>query len=235
MLSQNGPPLPGHVGSICLTADSQPLLRAVDGRYPFLESLRREVPAVRPRAAYIGASNGDEPAFYEIFEAAMDVLQIEDRRMISSRFDGAERAFAETADLILLAGGDVLRGWSVIDSCGMRQTVEARHRAGAALVGVSAGAMQLGLGAPDADAGPDGMVPTLGLVPHLIDVHAEVDEWRALRSHVRRSRWGANGWGIPTGGAVIVRSDGSAEIFGAPILELCRDGDEWIDVYRVPR
>jgi cyanophycinase-like exopeptidase len=42
----------------------------------------------------------------------------------------------------LLAGGDVLYGFTVIESSGMRETIVARHRAGAVLLGVSAGAMQ---------------------------------------------------------------------------------------------
>jgi hypothetical protein len=41
--------------------------------------LARDTPL---NAAYIGASNGDRPEFYGIFEAAVDAIGITDRRMI---------------------------------------------------------------------------------------------------------------------------------------------------------
>ncbi|MDT5320345.1 MAG: hypothetical protein QOD88_2867, partial [Mycobacterium sp.] len=63
-------------------------------------------------AAYIGASNGDRPEFYGIFEAAVDAIGITDRRMIDSSFGPDDRAFLERAQLIVLAGGDVRLGWN---------------------------------------------------------------------------------------------------------------------------
>jgi cyanophycinase-like exopeptidase len=220
-----GGEVPGDPGLIYLTADSQPLLRAEGGRYPLLESVARAL-APRPRAAYVGASNRDEPAFYQIFEAAMDVLQIEDRRMIGSAYDAGDRAFMAAADLILLAGGDVLLGWGVIEASGMRETLLARHAAGAALMGVSAGAMQLGLGVPAAGAeSAGGLVATLGLVQHVVDVHAESDGWQRLRRSVAASRWRASGLGIPTGAAMVYRPDGSLDVLRGSIVELVLGAD----------
>ena len=75
-----------------------------------LDGLARDTPL---SAAYIGASNGDRPEFYGIFEAAVDAIGINDRRMIDSSFGPDDRAFLERAQLIVLAGGDVRLGWNM--------------------------------------------------------------------------------------------------------------------------
>ena len=64
---------------IFLFADSQLLFWNQNGK-PFLNTIRDFLTQIRPKAAYIGASNGDEPTFYSIFEAAMDSIDIRDRR-----------------------------------------------------------------------------------------------------------------------------------------------------------
>lgn len=106
-----------------------------------LDGLGRDTPL---SAAYIGASNGDRPEYYGIFEAAMDALGVTDRRMIDSSFGPADRAFLERAWLIVLAGGDVRLGWDTFEHTGMKDVILRRHTQGAVLVGVSAGAVQLG-------------------------------------------------------------------------------------------
>ncbi|ETW93945.1 MAG: hypothetical protein ETSY2_50520, partial [Candidatus Entotheonella gemina] len=128
---------------IFLLADSKPLFRSTLGG-SVLGSLRRVLPR-RAKAAYLGASNGDDPAFYSIFEAAMDAIEITERRMVTSAYTDAERAFLADAQLVLLSGGDVARGWEVFTRTGMHDAVVERLSAGALCVGVSAGAVQLGL------------------------------------------------------------------------------------------
>ena len=96
-------------------------------------------------AAYIGASNGDRPEFYGIFEAAVDAIGINGRRMIDSSFSPDDRAFLERAQLIVLAGGDVRLGWNTFEKTGMKEVILGRYAQGAVLVGISAGAVQLGI------------------------------------------------------------------------------------------
>src|SRR5215207_3261208 len=129
---------------IYLFADSR-LLFWRDGGTLFLDSVRRLSTRDSPRAAYIGASNGDDPAYYSIFEAAMEGAGVNDCRMILSSFPPADRSFLNDADIILLAGGDVEKGWGVFVETGMREFVVRRYNEGAVLLGVSAGAVQLGL------------------------------------------------------------------------------------------
>ncbi|HEX8353175.1 MAG TPA: hypothetical protein VF611_09765, partial [Pyrinomonadaceae bacterium] len=89
---------------IYLFADSQ-LLFWRDGGNLFLDSVRRLVTRDPPRAAYLGASNGDAPEYYSIFEAAMAGVGVHNCRMILSSFPVEDQSFLKEADVILLAGG----------------------------------------------------------------------------------------------------------------------------------
>ena len=154
---------------IYLFADSQ-LLFWSEGRELFLNSIRRLVPRDSPMAAYVGASNGDAPEFYSIFEAAMGGVGVHNRRMILRSFLAEDQSFLGEADIILLAGGDVERGWRVFVETGIREVIIRRYYEGAVLMGISAGAAQLGLyGLVESGASPAGLAGTFGLVPFVID------------------------------------------------------------------
>ena len=129
---------------IYLIADSE-LLFWRDNRGLFLSQGRCRLGKERPAAAYVGASNGDKPEFYSIFTAAMANIGVNDCKMIKSSFSWEDKLFFESADIILLAGGDVQRGWDVIDQVGIKEALIRRYHGGATLLGLSAGAVQLGL------------------------------------------------------------------------------------------
>lgn len=207
---------------IYMFSDSQ-LLFWRDGEELFLQRLRRELPD-DPSAAYVGASNGDDPVYYEIFEAAMDSIGVTDRRMISSSFEADEREYLERADLILLAGGGVERGWKVIRSTGMRDVLLERHGEGAVLAGVSAGAVQLGwLGFGGDVPKPGRLVEPLKLVPAIVGVHEEDDQWRDLRKLMRLSDVPIRGLGIPSGGGLIFHPDQTMEPVRHPVVEVIEE------------
>lgn len=210
---------------IFLLADSKPLFRSAFGG-SVLGSLRRALPK-RVKAAYLGASNGDDPAFYSIFEAAMDTIEITERRMITSAYPDAERAFLADAQLVLLSGGDVARGWDVFTRTGMRDAVVERLNAGALCVGVSAGAVQLGLqGWRQESDGVDHMFDTFQVVPRIIDVHDEAGSWRRLGVRLRALHGHARGLGIPFGGVAIYHPNGHLEAQDRPAVELaCHRGE----------
>ena len=113
-----------------LLADSQLLFWKRQDRLLLeaaLDGLARDTPL---SAAYIGASNGDRPEFYGIFEAAVDAVGITDRRMIDSSFGPDHRAFLERAQLIVLAGGDVRIGWNIFEKTGMKDVILGRYADG---------------------------------------------------------------------------------------------------------
>src|SRR5215216_5548370 len=94
---------------ILLLADSQLLFWRENGELLIERALKAST-RDRPKAAYVGASNGDEPDFYEIFVSAMEGLGIFDCRMIPSTVSEVDLAFLNDADIVLLAGGDVETG-----------------------------------------------------------------------------------------------------------------------------
>jgi cyanophycinase len=196
-----------------LLADSQllfwkhrdrPLLEAA------LDGLARDT---RLSAAYIGASNGDRPEFYEIFEAAMAAIGITNRRMIDSSFGPDDRSFLKGAKLIILAGGDVRLGWTTFERTGMKDVILSRYRHGAILVGISAGAVQLGhyglVEAPESSA-PE-LFDVFKLVPAVIDTHDERANWARLSRMIQSLQGAVTGLGIPSGSGVIVHTDRTIE------------------------
>ena len=135
-------------------------------------------------AAYIGASNGDRPEYYGIFEAAVDAVGITDRRMIDSSFGPDDRAFLERAQLIVLAGGDVPLGWNTFEKTGIKDVILDRYAQGVLLVGISAGAVQLGrygiVETPESPATE--LLDVFKLVPMVIDTHDGEPSGRGCRA-----------------------------------------------------
>src|SRR6185503_14734126 len=91
---------------IFLFADSQLLFWRENGAL-LIERIVEATTRDQLKAAYVGASNGDQPDFYEIFVAAMEGIGVVDCRMIPSALSEADIAFLNDANIILLAGGDV--------------------------------------------------------------------------------------------------------------------------------
>jgi hypothetical protein len=214
------------VQPIYLFADSQ-LLFQRDGGILFLNSLRQLVPHHSPKAAYIGASNGDAPEFFLLFEAAMEGIGIRNCRMIRSSFPAEDEAYLNEADIILLAGGDVAAGWKVYNETGIKELIIRRYFEGALLLGISAGAVQLGLGwLIGGERQSEELLDTFKLIPFLIDAHDEKQKWPRLRRAVRLSDGAAGGIGIPTGGGLIYHPDQSVEAVRYALYELSiQDGE----------
>lgn len=215
-----------QLNPLYLLADSQLLFWKGDGRLLLeaaLDGLARDKPV---RAAYLGASNGDRPEFYEIFEAAMDAVGITDRRMIDSSFGPADRAFLENTQLIVLAGGDVSLGWNTFERTGMKQTILDRYTKGAVLVGISAGAVQLGrygiVETPESHV--TDVFDVFNLAPMVIDVHDERADWGRLSRTIQLLEGAATGLGIPSGGGLVVHPDSTVEPLRYPAHKFVYDG-----------
>lgn len=206
---------------IFLLADSQLLFwRDEEGRR-FLDRARdlieQDAAGKPPRAAYLGASNGDSPEFYDLFTGAMAEIGIRDCRHVPSQPSAEDLAFLAEADLILLAGGDIQRGWEVFARTGLKEKLTERYYAGAVLAGVSAGAVQLGLKGWN-EEGPE-LFDTLCLVPFVVDAHDE-PSWARLQQVVSRTGEHTRGLGIPTGGGALYHPDYSVEPVRHPLTEV---------------
>jgi cyanophycinase len=205
---------------IYLFADSQLLFWTNKGTR-FLQSIKDVLISASPKAAYFGASNGDDPQFYAIFEAAMESVDIRDCRMILSSFSSEDESFVREADIILLAGGDVERGWNVFKEVGLTDLVTRKYQEGSLLIGVSAGAVQLGLfGLVEVEGSFNKLIDTFKLVPFIISAHDEGDEWRSLRTTIELLDGAATGIGIPTGGGLVFYPDQSIEAIRHSLCEL---------------
>ena len=190
---------------IFLFADSQ-LLFWRPHEDPFLNVVRRSIDAVHPKAAYLGASNGDDPQFYELFTSAMETVSI----------------------------GDVRVGWNAILQAKLNETLIDRYANGAVLIGISAGAMQLGKRAWGGDMPTDEtLFPTLKLVPSVISVH-EDEDWAALREAVRLSGGTTLGVGIPRGGGIIYYPEHVMEPIRHAVHEIFLNDEEMSEAILMP-
>lgn len=222
------------VKPIILLADSQLLFWRDEAGELFLDRARRWIRAERPLAAYLGASNGDRPEFFELFRGAMEGIGLTDCRHIPAEPRPADLDYLAEAHLVLLAGGDVARGWRAMKRNGVAERLIERYYGGAVLLGISAGAIQLGLrgytGQDDSgqdDAGRDDagrndgglrLFETLKLVPLLVDVHAEPD-WQRLQDALPLADEPMQGLGIASGGGAVLHPDLSLEAVRRPLVE----------------
>ena len=200
-----------------LFADSQPLFWRGGA---FLARLCQAAGNSQPNVAYIGASNGDSLDAHGIFAAAFEQVDTGCTHWVRAHFAAEDRRFLETADVIVLAGGDVEAGWNVFSRTGMRELIAKRYREGAVLVGVSAGAVQFGKHAavPDADGGRR-LLETFGLIDLIVDVHDEQRDWQGLATTIQLLEGSARGLGIPHGAALIAHGDGTLEPLGRAVEE----------------
>jgi cyanophycinase-like exopeptidase len=108
----------------------------------------------------------------------------------------------------------------VFNSTGLRELIVSRHRDGAVLIGVSAGAVQLGKYASVADGnGAQKLIETFGLIDVIVDAHDERRDWQALSATIQLLEGTAKGIGIPQGGALVAHPDGTFEPVGRAIEE----------------
>jgi peptidase E len=210
---------------IYLFADSQLLFWKKNGVL-FLSSIRELLTSDNPKAAYVGASNGDDPEYYSIFEAAMAGIGILDCRMILSSFLDEDRSYINQADIILLAGGDTEKGWNVIQEVGLKDLIIERYDEGAVLIGVSAGAVQLGMYMlVERKESANELIVTLKLVPYLISAHDESEDWGSLKGAIQLLNGSVRGIAIPTGGGLVCYPDRSIEAIRHPLSEFSIEGE----------
>jgi cyanophycinase len=217
-----------------LFADSQ-LLFWTNGGEPFLKSVAKYLDRASPKAAYIGASNGDDPEYFSIFKAAMENIDISDCRMIIASFPPVDQAFVNDADIILLAGGDVEKGWKAFKETELANTIIKRRYEGAVLMGVSAGAVQLGrLGWSGEGDEAETFFHTFNQIPLIISAHDEDRDWKNLKRAVQFMGHDVRGIGIPMGAGLAYNPDQTIEILRRPLYEFSVRNDEIISSMLFP-
>jgi cyanophycinase len=204
-----------------LLADSQLFFWKSDSD-SLTERIRADLDSANPKAAYIGASNGDQAEFYSLFEAAMESMGISDCHAVPTQPSREDILFIEDADLILLSGGDVERGWRAFEQNGLKELVPRKRFDGAVLIGVSAGAVQLGLGCLSNAAQPK-LLDMFRFAPFYVGAHDEGNDWFDLRALVNLSPNDTRAIGIPAGGGAVYQSDGTLEPIRKHLTELTKE------------
>jgi cyanophycinase len=204
-----------------LLADSQ-LLFWKNGGDSLAERIRADLDSTNPGAAYIGASNGDLPEFYNLFVGAMESMEISDCRLVPSQPSREDILFLENAGLIVLSGGDVEKGWQVFQQNGLKELLPRKRFDGAVLMGVSAGAVQLGLGCLTNAAQPKPL-DMFRFAPFYVGAHDEANDWFDLRALVNLSQSDARAIGLPAGGGAVYYADGTLEPLRKPLIEIVKE------------
>lgn len=193
-----------------LLADSRPLFEA-----PLQEVLRawmagcqrRGMPAVQ--GVYVGASNGDEPAYFELAQGFFAALGIHDAW---HWLPDAGRALPSPSHpcLIVLAGGSVLQGWLALNTEPWQSWLRCYEAGPRAVLGVSAGAVQLTGGLDDNGRQWRG----LGMHELTLSVHDETTEWASAQWLL--SRGAERLLCLPFGSAVCLCGGSTWAVSGAP-------------------
>ena len=152
----------------------------------------------------------------------MESMGISDCRLVPSQPSREDTAFLEDADLIVLSGGDVERGWQVFEQNGFKELLPRLRYDGAVLMGVSAGAIQLGLGHLSNAAQPKPL-DMFRFAPFYVGAHDEENDWWDLRALVNLSQADTRAIGIPAGGGAVYQSDGTLEPIRKHLTELTKE------------
>jgi hypothetical protein len=205
---------------IYLLADEQ-LLFWKQRETLFFAAMRAAIRKDNPSATYIGATTEDSQQSYQTFVSAVNALGIYNCRKLSATPTAAEVEFTNQADVIVLDGVDVERDWNILKRNGVDKLIARRYQEGATLIGISAGAIQLGWAAWCTSASsPHGLFHPLQLVPFVIGVSEEDNNWQRMSALVCELQGQVRGFGIPSGGGLIYHaSDCMAEPVRYPMSE----------------
>ncbi|MBR6322114.1 MAG: Type 1 glutamine amidotransferase-like domain-containing protein [Lachnospiraceae bacterium] len=193
------------------------------GRGSDTESLLRaafaETGKEHPSIAYIGTANGEDRAFMRYLEETLKPAGAGEVHLV--RLLGFEKGSEEAhkilkgSDLIFISGGEVEDGMNGL-SKDIRVLLRELYELGKVFVSISAGTIMLGIAWPhwdDEDNHPEDawLFDCLGFASTIFDTHCEWEDWVELRKAVELSPEGFTGYGIPTGGMVLIRPDGTLQ------------------------
>ena len=185
----------------------------------------------RPLVAWIGAASGDSRAWFDRVATVLRQrygAEVQLARSVPSvDFDPDEtRRLVDAAQLIYLGGGDVSGLAERTRALGLDEQIRRRHREGAVVVGVSAGAIALTrywVQFPDDnfELPRPTRFPCIGALDLAVDCHDEESDWEELRALL--AAWALDepeaqldAYGIPMGGALEIGDGGVTHLGPAP-------------------
>lgn len=227
-------------GLLVCVADSVPLFSPWwrENVRPMVDAVVQAGDGSRRMASYLGASNYDNPTYFEMFEGVAKEVGIDKARCVHVSADNGRQKVqlvAEESALVVLGGGDCAAGWESFEKCGLIDALRRAAAGGAVLVGVAEGAVQLGThgyrhravggvnssdyrsgGMPMSNgpsSAPNPSTPMLGLAPYVFGAHDEANDWKDTRSALRGLPSSAIALGLSSGSGVVVHPDGAVSPF----------------------
>ena len=195
------------------------------GPDPWMRAALRRTGITRPRVAYIGAASGDHPGFQarigQMLEAA-GAGEVALAPLCGNRANpDRAKAVVAASDLVFISGGDVEEGMRVLREQGMIALLKTLYRSGVPFLGISAGSIMLAerwvrWRDPEDDESAE-LFPCLGVAALLCDTHGEEEGWAELRAALAISAVGTTGYGIVSGGALLVEPAGGLSLSGGTV------------------
>ena len=198
------------------------------GTKPYLAEAVRLTGTDGPIALYVGAASADDRGFGTALSALLKGAGI--RKVVWPKLSSGKKKDASGAraalgdvDLVFVGGGDVEAGVQALRDADLIDDLHAAAKRGVVFVGMSAGAIMLGErwirwpreGASDDEAET---YECLAIAPCSLDTHGEGDRWQETQSFaaVRARELGktARAYGVPSGAALVIQSDGSLQARG---------------------
>lgn len=193
-----------------LLADSRPLFEArLQALIQQWLTSCRHLALPDAEGVYVGASNGDEPVYFEIAESFFAALGI---RHAWHWLADSGRALPPPSQpcLIVLAGGSVLQGWQVLNAEPWRSWLRRDPPGARVVLGISAGAIQLTGGLDEQGR----LWRGLGMQDVMLSVHDELTDWASCSAlhaaGVERALC------LPLGSAVCLKEGQAWAVTGEP-------------------
>ena len=195
-----------------------------------------ELAGARPLVAWVGAANEDSQPWFERAATVLRKRYGADMRMVRTGFADESAQLINESPLIYLPGGDVSVLSARLRALGLDEQIRRRHREGALVVGVSAGA--IGLTRYWVEFPEDGRapyrIPCIGALDVAVDCHDEESDWEELRALLaawQREEPGAvvDAYGIPLGGALEIAPNGTVTHRGPAPKWLRLDGGRIVE------
>lgn len=182
-----------------------------------LKKIFSEIPITAPSVAYIGCASGDDKTFFDWISRKLQKSgagEVKLARTTGKKFQREETLRTlESSDILFFSGGDVEEGIKVLTETGLNKTIQNHYLNGKVFMGVSAGSIMLCKQwirwiDPEDDSTAE-IFPCLGITEILCDTHAEEDNWIELKTLLNLCGETTKGFGIPSGGALVILPDGT--------------------------
>jgi peptidase E len=192
--------------ALILFADSFGLFSKSNADSFILNDIIKRILIDNLQASYLGVSNDDKTEYFEIFEAAMNNINIKNIKHIKFPYSSNDLEYLSNSNIILLSGGDAQVGMKKLEQSSIPAILLNKYSTGQTiLIGISAGAMQLGTFILS-ENNQEHVVNGMGLIPCIVSAHDE-PEWSSLK-HIVQTMGASNiGLGISFGsGSILFRN-----------------------------